>query len=76
LKLEGFIAFIVFGAVLSVILGNVLSAVVREASAEQQIIPNTNIASSPGVKISSPAKGQQVAIGIPTISGTDWCLST
>ena len=59
-----------FGAVLSVILGNVLSAVVPEASAQQQIIPNTNIASSPGVKISSPAKGQQVPIGILTISGT------
>ena len=59
-----------FGAVLSVILSNVLSAVVPEASAQQQIIPNTNIASSPGVKISSPAKGQQVPIGILTISGT------
>jgi hypothetical protein len=59
-----------FGAVLSVILGNVLSAVVPEASAQQQTMPNTNIASSPGVKISSPAKGQQVPIGILTISGT------
>jgi len=59
-----------FGAVLSVILSNVLSAVVPEASAQQQIIPNTNIASSPGVKISSPVKGQQVPIGILTISGT------
>jgi hypothetical protein len=70
LKLGGFIVFIVFGAVLSVILSNVLSAVVPEASAQQQIIPNTNISSSPGVKISSPAKGQQVPIGILTISGT------
>jgi len=70
LKLEGFIGFIVFGAVLSVTLNNVLSAVVPEASAQQQIIPNTNIASLPGVKISSPAKGQQVPIGILTISGT------
>jgi hypothetical protein len=70
LKLGGFIVFIVFGAVLSVILSNVLSAVVPEASAQQQIIPNTNIASSLGVKISSPAKGQQVPIGILTISGT------
>jgi hypothetical protein len=60
----------VFGAVLSVILSNVLSAVVPEASAQQQMIPNTNIASSPGVKIGSPAKGQQVPIGILTISGT------
>ena len=68
--LGGFIVFIVFGAVLSVILGNVLSAVVPEASAQQQIIPNTNISSSPGVKISSPVKGQQVPIGILTISGT------
>jgi hypothetical protein len=59
-----------FGAVLSVILSNVLSAVVPEASAQQHIIPNTNIASSLGVKISSPAKGQQVPIGILTISGT------
>jgi len=59
-----------FGAVLSVILSNVLSAVVPEASAQQQIIPNTNISSSPGVKISSPVKGQQVPIGILTISGT------
>jgi hypothetical protein len=58
------------GAVLSVILINVLSAVVPEASAQQQTMPNTNIASSPGVKISSPAKGQQVPIGILTISGT------
>ena len=66
----GFIVFIVFGAVLSVILSNVLSAVVPEASAQQQMIPNTNIASSPGVKIGSPAKGQQVPIGILTISGT------
>jgi len=70
LKLGGFIVFIVFGAVLSVILSNVLSAVVPEASAQQQMIPNTNIASSPGVKIGSPAKGQQVPIGILTISGT------
>jgi hypothetical protein len=70
LKLGGFIVFIVFGAVLSVILSNVLSAVVPEASAQQQIMPNTNISSSPGVKISSPAKGQQVPIGILTISGT------
>jgi len=70
LKLGGFIVFIVFGAVLSVILSNVLSAVVPEASAQQQMIPNTNIASSPGVKISSPVKGQQVPIGILTISGT------
>jgi hypothetical protein len=70
LKLGGFIVFIVFGAVLSVTLSNVLSAVVPEASAQQQIIPNTNIASSLGVKISSPAKGQQVPIGILTISGT------
>jgi hypothetical protein len=61
---------IVFGAVLSVILSNVLSAVVPEASAQQQIIPNTNTASLPGVKISSPAKGQQVPIGTLTISGT------
>jgi len=68
--LGGFIVFIVFGAVLSVILSNVLSAVVPEASAQQQMIPNTNIASSPGVKIGSPAKGQQVPIGILTISGT------
>jgi hypothetical protein len=44
--------------------------VVPEASAQQQTMPNTNIASSPGVKISSPAKGQQVPIGILTISGT------
>ena len=70
MKLGGFIVFIVFGAVLSVILSNVLSAVVPEASAQQQMIPNTNIASSPGVKIGSPAKGQQVPIGILTISGT------
>ncbi|HEX9318062.1 MAG TPA: hypothetical protein VF884_03920 [Nitrososphaeraceae archaeon] len=70
MKLGGFIVSIVFGAVLSVTLSNVLSAVVPEASAQQQIIPNTNIASSPGVKISSPAKGQQVPIGILTISGT------
>ena len=70
MKLGGFIVFIVFGAVLSVILSNVLSAVVPEAGAQQQIIPNTNIASSLGVKISSPAKGQQVPIGILTISGT------
>ena len=70
MKLGGFIVFIVFGAVLSVILRNVLSAVVPEASAQQQMIPNTNIASSPGVKIGSPAKGQQVPIGILTISGT------
>jgi hypothetical protein len=70
LKLEGFIVFIEFGAVLSVTLNNVLSAVVPEASAQQQIIPNTNIAASLGVKITSPAKGQQVPIGILTISGT------
>ena len=70
MKLGGFIVFIVFGAVLSVILSNVLSAVVPEASAQQQIIPNTNTASLPGVKISSPAKGQQVPIGTLTISGT------
>jgi len=61
---------IVFCAVLSVILSNVLSAVVPEASAQQQIIPNTNTASLPGVKISSPAKGQQVPIGTLAISGT------
>jgi hypothetical protein len=60
----------VFVAVLSVILSNVLSAVVPEVSAQQQIMPNTNTASLPGVKISSPAKGQQVPIGILTISGT------
>jgi hypothetical protein len=62
--------YIMLGAVLSVILSNVLSAVVPEASAQQQTMPNTNIASSPGVKISSPVKGQQVPIGILTISGT------
>ena len=61
---------IVFGAVLSVIFSNLLSAVVPEASAQQQIMPNTNTASLPGVKISSPAKGQQVPIGTLTISGT------
>jgi hypothetical protein len=70
LKIEDFIVSIVFCAVLSVILSNVLSAVVPEASAQQQIIPNTNTASLPGVKISSPAKGQQVPIGTLTISGT------
>ena len=70
MKIEGFIVSIVFCAVLSVILSNVLSAVVPEASAQQQIIPNTNTASLPGVKISSPAKGQQVPIGTLTISGT------
>jgi hypothetical protein len=70
LKLEGFIVFIVVGAVLSVIVSNILSAVVPEANAQQQIIPNTNTQSLLGVKISSPTKGQQVPIGILTISGT------
>jgi hypothetical protein len=71
LNLEGFIILIVFGAVISLILSNALSAVASEVSA--QLVQNTNTSSSlqPSVKISSPVKGQQVPIGTPlTIRGT------
>jgi hypothetical protein len=71
LGLEGFIILIVFCAVLSLILGNALSAITSDVSA--QLMQNTNTSSSlpPSVKISSPVKGQHVPIGTPlTISGT------
>jgi hypothetical protein len=59
---------IVFSVVLSIFFGHVILAA-PEANAQQQLQPNTNT-SSLGVKITSPAKGQQVPIGGLTISGT------
>jgi hypothetical protein len=70
LKFKALIVAIVFGVVLSIIFGHVILAA-PEANAQQQILPNTNTnTSSLGVKITSPAKGQQVPIGGLTISGT------
>jgi hypothetical protein len=68
LKFKALIVAIVFGVVLSIFFGHVILAA-PEANAQQQIQPNTNT-SSLGVKITSPAKGQQVPIGGLTISGT------
>jgi hypothetical protein len=68
LKIKALIVAIVFGVVLSIFFGHVILAA-PEANAQQQIQPNTNT-SSLGVKITSPAKGQQVPIGGLTISGT------
>jgi hypothetical protein len=68
LKFKALIVTIVFGVVLSIFFGHVILAA-PEANAQQQIQPNTNT-SSLGVKITSPAKGQQVPIGGLTISGT------
>ena len=68
MKFKALIVAIVFGVVLSIFFGHVI-LVTPEANAQQQIQPNTNT-SSLGVKITSPAKGQQVPIGGLTISGT------
>ena len=68
MKFKALIVAIVFGVVLSIFFGHVILAP-PEANAQQQIQPNTNT-SSLGVKITSPAKGQQVPIGGLTISGT------
>ena len=68
MKFKALIVAIVFGVVLSIFFGHVILAA-PEANAQQQIQPNTNT-SSLGVKITSPAKGQQVPIGGLTISGT------
>jgi len=68
LKFKALIVAIVFGVVLSIFFGHVILAAPK-ANAQQQIQPNTNT-SSLGVKITSPAKGQQVPIGGLTISGT------
>jgi hypothetical protein len=68
LKFKALIVAIVFSVVLSIFFGHVILAA-PEANAQQQIQPNTNT-SSLGVKITSPAKGQQVPIGGLTISGT------
>lgn len=70
MKFKALIVAIVFGVVLSIFFGHVILAA-PEANAQQQILPNTNTnTSSLGVKITSPAKGQQVPIGGLTISGT------
>jgi len=72
LKFKALIVAIVFSVVLSIFFGHVILATL-EANAQQQqqqqLQPNTNT-SSLGVKITSPAKGQQVPIGGLTISGT------
>ena len=68
MKFKALIVAIVFGVVLSIFFGHVILAA-PEANAQQQLQPNTNT-SSLGVKITSPAKGQQVPIGGLTISGT------
>ena len=72
MKFKALIVAIVFGVVLSIFFGHVILATL-EANAQQQqqqqLQPNTNT-SSLGVKITSPAKGQQVPIGGLTISGT------
>lgn len=68
MKFKALIVAIVFGVVLSIFFGHVILAAPK-ANAQQQIQPNTNT-SSLGVKITSPAKGQQVPIGGLTISGT------
>jgi len=71
LKFKALIVAIVFSVVLSIFFGHVILATLLEANAQQQqqLQPNTNT-SSLGVKITSPAKGQQVPIGGLTISGT------
>ena len=69
MKFKALIVAIVFGVVLSIFFGHVIFSCAPEANAQQQIQPNTNT-SSLGVKITSPAKGQQVPIGGLTISGT------
>ena len=68
MKFKALIVAIVFSVILSIFFGHVILAA-PEANAQQQIQPNTNT-SSLGVKITSPAKGQQVPIGGLTISGT------
>ena len=72
MKFKALIVAIVFSVVLSIFFGHVILATL-EANAQQQqqqqLQPNTNT-SSLGVKITSPAKGQQVPIGGLTISGT------
>ena len=68
MKFKALIVAIVFSVVLSIFFGHVILAA-PEANAQQQLQPNTNT-SSLGVKITSPAKGQQVPIGGLTISGT------
>jgi hypothetical protein len=70
LKFKALIVAIVFSVVLSIFFGHViLAALEANAQQQQQLQPNTNT-SSLGVKITSPAKGQQVPIGGLTISGT------
>jgi len=72
LKFKALIVAIVFSVILSIFFGHVILATL-EANAQQQqqqqLQPNTNT-SSLGVKITSPARGQQVPIGGLTISGT------
>jgi len=70
LKFKALIVAIVFSVVLSIFFGHVILATLEaNAQQQQQLQPNTNT-SSLGVKITSPAKGQQVPIGGLTISGT------
>jgi len=70
LKFKALIVAIVFSVVLSIFFGHVILATLEaNAQQQQQLQPNTNT-SSLGVKITSPARGQQVPIGGLTISGT------
>lgn len=70
MKFKALIVAIVFSVVLSIFFGHVILATLEaNAQQQQQLQPNTNT-SSLGVKITSPAKGQQVPIGGLTISGT------
>ena len=70
MKFKALIIAIVFSVVLSIFFGHVILATLEaNAQQQQQLQPNTNT-SSLGVKITSPAKGQQVPIGGLTISGT------